>query len=251
MKTAIIIGATSGIGREVAKDLVNKGWKLGIAGRREEALAAFQAEFGDDKVSTAVIDITLPSAVAALDNLIAEVGAPDLFFHSSGVGYQGGEIDEEKEIRTIQTNCDGMVRMVAHFTNFVKAHPDVYNAGHKAQIAVITSLAGTAGLGNAAAYSSSKRMQQNYLSAMTQLARMEKLPVRFTDIRPGFVDTDLLDHNRHYPFLISREKASRCILKAIKRKRRVCIVDWKYRLVVLLWRLIPRPLWERLTFIKN
>ena len=251
MKTAIVIGATSGIGREVAKGLVNEGWKLGIAGRREEALKAFQTEFGADKVGTAVIDIMSPSAVTALDKLIAEVGAPDLFFHASGVGYQGGDIDEEKELRTIQTNCDGMVRMVAHFTNFVKAHPDVYHAGHKAHIAVITSVAGTAGLGTAAAYSASKRMQQNYLSAMVQLARMEKLPVRFTDIRPGFVDTDLLDHNRHYPFMLSREKASRCILKAIKRKRRICIVDWKYRLAVFFWRLIPRPLWERLTFIKN
>ena len=251
MKTAIVIGATSGIGREVAASLVREGWRVGIAGRRQDALAAFQAEFGADKVSTAVIDIMAPSAVTALDALIAETGAPDLFFHASGIGYQGSDIDEEKELRTIQTNCDGMVRMVAHFTNFVKAHPDVYNAAHKAQIAVITSIAGTAGLGSAAAYSASKRMQSTYLSAMTQLARMEKLPVRFTDIRPGFVDTALLDPERRYPMLLSREKASRCILKAIKRKRRICIVDWKYRALVFFWRLIPRPLWERLTFISN
>ena len=109
MKTAIIIGATSGIGREVALRLVEQGWRLGIAGRRTEALEAFRKEYGTDKVCIATLDVTREDAVEALDELLEKTGAPDLFFYASGVGYQNLELDMEKEIRTVRTNCEGMV----------------------------------------------------------------------------------------------------------------------------------------------
>ena len=249
-KTAVIIGATSGIGREVALRLLEQGWRVGVAGRRMANLEALAEQFGSDRVIPARIDITESSATDELDALLEKTGAPDLFFHASGIGFQNRDLDIGLELEMIRTNCEGMVRMVDRFIHYVKGNP-AYSAKHRARIAVISSVAGTAGLGTAPAYSATKRMQSTYLSALAQLARMERLPVTLSDIRPGFVATDLLNPEKHYPMMITREKAARCILRGLKRGRRVIIFDGRYRLLVFLWKLIPRPLWERLTIISN
>ena len=86
MKTAIIIGATSGIGREVAVRLVEDGWKVGITGRRTEALEAFRSQYGVDKVFISTMDVTREDSVQALEVLLEQTGAPNLFFYASGVG---------------------------------------------------------------------------------------------------------------------------------------------------------------------
>ena len=94
-------------------------------------------------------------------------------------------------------------------------------------------------------------MQMTYISALAQLSRMIDLPVDFTDIRPGFVKTDILNPNKHYPMLISLEDAGNHIVKALERRKRVLIFDWRFKLLVCLWKLIPRWLWERISFIRN
>ena len=75
---------------------------------------------------------------------------------------------------------------------------------------------------------------------------MEKLDIHFTDIRPGFVRTDLLADGRRYPMLMSAPYAARRIVRAIERRERVAIIDWRYAILVFFWRLIPRFIWERL-----
>ena len=142
---AIIVGATSGIGREVAIHLARHGVVLGLAGRRVEKLEALRCEFGDERVHIAQLDVTKKSATEALDELIAKVGAPDLLLYASGIGKQNPELDLEIEADTVMTNSWGMVRLVDHFINFVKKNP-TYNAQHRAHVAVITSVAGTMGM---------------------------------------------------------------------------------------------------------
>lgn len=247
---AIIIGATSGLGRETAIRLVREGWEVGVTGRRKDALMSLQSEYGD-KVHIAPMDVTRSDSTAVLDALLDEMGAPDLFFYVSGIGFQNRELDEETEIQTVQTNCEGMVRLVDHFLNYVRKHPEQYSNANKAHVAVITSVAGTAGIGSAPAYSATKKMQQTYLSALAQLARMEKMPVEFTDIRPGFVATDILNPDKHYPLLLTKEKGTDHVMKALKKRKRIYTFDWKFRILVLFWRLIPRCIWERMTWVKN
>ena len=248
---AIIIGATSGLGREVAVRLSRKGWTVGAAGRRMEALESLRSELGHDRTQIEQIDVTLPEAEAALDSLIEKTGAPDLFLYVSGVGYQNRELDLEKEIRTVKTNCEGMVRIVDHFVNFVRQHETIYTKAHKAHVAVITSVAGTAALGTSPAYSATKKMQQTYISALVQLSRMEKIPVQFTDIRPGFVLTPILNPDKKYPMAMTSGQAADHIVRALEKRKRICTFDWRFRVVVFFWKLIPRGLWERMTFVKN
>jgi short-subunit dehydrogenase len=142
-------------------------------------------------------------------------------------------------MRTMQTNGDGFMRMVTTAFHYFK------ESKRKGHIAVISSIAGTRGLGIASAYSATKAFQNTYIQCLTQLARMQHLPIRFTDIRPGFVRTALLKAG-NYPMQLTPEYTAKKIVKALKRGKRIAIIDWKYRLLVGFWRLIPRFIWERL-----
>lgn len=248
MGKAIIIGATSGIGRAVAIRLLEKGWTVGISGRRSDALEDIASRY--ERVVPQQMDITTPDAVSTLDSLLELVGPPDLFLHVSGVGYQNPALDEDRELLMVRTNCEGMVRIVTHFINYVKSSGE-YSNERKAQIGVVTSVAGTAGLGVAPAYSATKKMQSTYLSALSQLVRMERLPVCLSDIRPGFVATEFLNPEKKYPMMITVDDAATQILKGLERKKRIIIFDWKFKCLTFIWKLIPRPIWERMTFIKN
>ena len=250
LRSVIIIGATSGIGRAVTERLVAEGARVGIAGRREDRLKEIQEQLGAERVSYRVIDVTEASATVALDELIAEVGAPDALLYASGIGRQNPTLDADIELRTVETNCVGMVRLVDHFVNYVKREPG-YNKKHKAHIAVITSVAGTMGMGPAPAYSATKSMQSTYLVALAQHARMERIPLSVGDIRPGFVATDILNPEKRYPMLMSVERAARFVVRSLRRHQRITIFDWRYRLLVGFWRCIPRCVWEQLTMIRN
>lgn len=241
MKRAIIIGATSGIGQEVAKLLVKQGWRIGISGRREEALQDFQ-RIAPQQIEIQPLDVTHEDAPLKLQKLIEKLGGMDLFFLSSGIGSQNPTLQPEIEINTARTNVEGFIRMTTAAFNYFKTK----GGGH---IAVISSIAGTKGLGIAPAYSATKRFQNNYIDALAQLARMEHLNIRFTDIRPGFVATDLLK-NGNYPMLMQADCVARQIVKALNKKKRMTVIDGRYRILVFFWRLIPRRLWERLP-IKN
>ena len=250
LRSVIVVGATSGIGRAVVEKLAKEGVRVGIAGRREERLAELQQRFGKELISYRVMDVTEESATVALDELIAEVGAPDALLYASGIGKQNPTLDEAMELRTVETNCTGMVRIVDHFINYVKREP-AYNKKHKAHIAVITSVAGTMGMGPAPAYSATKSMQSAYLVALAQHARTQKLPITVGDIRPGFVATEILNPEKRYPMIMSAERAAHFVTRSLRRHKRITIFDWRYRFFVGFWRMIPRCIWERMTMVRN
>ncbi|MEA4885968.1 MAG: SDR family NAD(P)-dependent oxidoreductase [Bacteroides graminisolvens] len=237
MKKVIIIGATSGIGEEIAKIYIAQGWQVGIAGRREEALTVLAAT-APAQVKTQVIDVTSADAPEQLKSLIEKLGGMDLFLLSSGIGSQNVKLEPEIELNTARTNVEGFIRMVTTAYRFFKEQ----GSGH---LAVISSVAGTKGLGSAPAYSATKRFQNTYIDALAQLARMERLSIQFTDIRPGFVATALLK-NRKYPLLMRADSTAQHIVKALANKKRVAIIDTRYAILVFFWQLIPRWLWERL-----
>lgn len=236
-KRIIIIGATSGIGYEIARLYQQKGWRIGIAGRRADKLKELAA-LAPSQTEYRTIDVTQPNAPAELFKLIEHVGGMDLFLLSSGIGSQNRELKPEIELTTISTNAEGFTRMVTAAYQ--------YFAGHGAgQLAVISSIAGTKGLGAAPAYSATKRFQNIYIDALEQLAIMEKIPITFTDIRPGFVKTDLLK-DRNYPLLMQPGYAAKKIVHAIDSKKRRAVIDWRYSLLVFFWKMIPAWLWKLL-----
>lgn len=242
MRRAVVIGATSGIGREIALLLLKEGWRIGIAGRREERLRELQAQC-PERVCVRTVDIRKPGAEGEARILVEELGGMDLFVHCSGVGHQNYELEAKTELDTVETNAAGFVRM----TGFAFHYFLERGGGH---VAVISSIAGTKGLGIAPAYSATKRFQNVYVDALEQLAHLHGVAIRFTDVRPGFVATDLLNDGKRYPFLMSPQKVAARVVRGIGRGRRVMVIDWRYRLLVFFWRLIPLCIWKHLP-VKN
>lgn len=236
MRRIIIVGATSGIGYEVANIYQQAGWKVGVAGRRTDKMEAFRAQ-APERTEIQQIDVTDPKAPQQLQQLITKIGGMDVFLLSSGIGSQNRELHPEIELSTVNTNAMGFTRMVTAAFQYFREQ----GKGH---IAVISSIAGTQGMGSAPAYSATKRYQNTYIDALAQLAHMRKWSIDFTDIRPGFVKTDLLKDG-NYPMLLQPEKVARKIVKAIEARKRRAIIDWKYAILVFFWKLIPAFIWER------
>lgn len=271
-KKAIVMGATSGIGMEVASLLAQRGWQVGIAGRRIERLEEVKRNTNlliseSSKASKGEItcyqqiDVTSPEAPSLLLKLIEKLGGMDLYFHSSGIGWQNNSLDIEKEMKTVETNGLGFVRMVDTAFNWFAKQSQEQDKGQELsqeqnsdkgkgndtyRIACITSIAGTKGLGAAPAYSATKRFQNHYLECLTQQAHMRHLPIAITDIRPGFVKTDLIAGS-NYPLQLTPQEVAQQIVNAIERGKTVKTIDWKYSILVSLWRMIPRWIWTRLT----
>ena len=237
MNRIVIIGATSGIGLEIAKLYIAAGWHVGAAGRRRENLEALQAS-APKQVKISQLDVTAPEAAGQLLELIGQLGGCDLLLHCAGIGYNNPELDAAREIATAETNTVGFTRIMDAAFNYFRQQ----SGGH---LAAISSIAGTKGLGAAAAYSASKRYQNTYLDALAQLSRMQRLSIQITDIRPGFVDTSLL-RDKKYPMLMRPETVAARIVRTLERQKRRIVIDRRYAVLVFFWRLIPEWLWERL-----
>lgn len=238
MRRVVIIGASSGIGKEVANLYLNRGYHVGIAARREDRLLAIKQQ-APERVVTATIDVTADDAPRRLRSLILELGGMDLFFYASGIGKQNRTLEPGIELDTMNTNAVGFTRMVGEAYRYFAEN----GGGH---IAAITSIAGTKGLGPAPAYSATKAMQNVYLQSLEQQANAQGLKIRFTDIRPGFVDTDLLAGDFRYPLMLKPDKVARHIVRAVDHHRHIAVIDWKYAIITALWRRLPRALWRRL-----
>lgn len=238
--SAIVMGGTSGIGYEVALILAKRGWRVGVAGRRADILEKMSAEI-EGIVAYEVIDVNTPQAVDGLNKLIGKLGGMELYFHSSGIGYQNTALDAGKELSTIETNCLGMARLVGEAFRYLEQHPET-----DGQIAVISSIARTKGLGAAPAYSASKRFTSHYLECLCQLTSIRNIRhIHITDIRPGFVRTPLLEGSS-FPMQLDARKTALSIVDGLERRKPVITINWLYRLLVFFWQMIPRAVWIRM-----
>ena len=204
----------------MARCYLKAGWQVGVAGRREEELEKLR-QSAPGQVCTQRIDVTREDAPALLEQLIMKTGGMDVFLLSSGIGKQNLSLCPDIELQTAATNVSGFIRMV----NAAYHYFEQQGKGH---IAVISSIAGTKGLGSAPAYSATKRFH-----------------ISFTDIRPGFVATPLLKDDK-YPLLMHAPYVASQIVRAISRRKRVAVIDRRYQMLVFFWKLIPGWLWVRL-----
>lgn len=236
-KKIIIMGATSGIGLEVARLFHQQGHIIAIAGRRMDNLQRISTELAN--CPYAQIDVTDTQAPTRLQELIEDLGGMDIYLHVSGIGKQNRQLDTDVELATVETNALGFTRLVNHAWHYFRTQ----GSGH---IAAVSSIAGTKGLGAAPSYSATKRYCNTYLEALAQLASMQGLNIHFTDIRPGFVNTELLSDSFHYPMMMQPVPVAHQIVKGILSRKRTVTIDWRFRLLVFFWRLIPSCLWVRL-----
>lgn len=227
------MGATSGLGLNLAKMFLAQGWKVGACGRNAAALAELKA-LAPDKIETAVIDITANDAPDRLTTLIDELGGMDIYFHGSGI------LRESDPAATVATNVGGFTRMLnAAFDYFSRR-------ACSGRIVAISSIAGTRGLGDLACYSATKAYDSTFMEALRQRAHKEHLPLRIVDIRPGWTRTPLLDADKHYLLEMDEQTVCRGIFRATLRSRRVAIIGLRWQLLCGIQRLVPGWIWERI-----
>lgn len=238
-KKVVIMGASSGIGLALAEALASRGVRIGIAARHTLPMEKLKEKY-PEYVEVAEIDIDRPDATGRLSRLIEALGGMDIYVHVAGIGYENLDLDPEREVEIIATNSCGFARMTCAAYRYFRA------CGIRGQIAAITSVAGTNGMGRLSAYSSSKAFAQTYLTALEQLAHAERAHITFTDIRPGWIRTPLLLPETHYPLEMKLEYALPLIIKAIARKQRVAYIDSRWGALARAWKRIPDRLWVRM-----
>lgn len=239
MKKMIIMGASSGIGYAVGRALASRGVKVGLAARKTEKLRELAKEF-PGCVEYESIDVSKPSATEKLSELIEKMGGMDIYFHVAGIGFENPELDPEIEVDVMKTNVIGFVRCISAAYRYFR------DKGEGGQIAAITSVAGTNGIARLSAYSASKAACQKYLVALEQLSNNTGARISITDIRPGWVKTPLIRDDVKYPMEMTVDYVLPQVLRAIVKKRRVAVIDWRFNLLVGLWRAVPNCLYTHL-----
>lgn len=227
----IIIGASSGIGRELSALYVRDGHTVGLVGRRAALLEELCVGY-KGKGHYRAADVTdLPTARTAFDALCAEVGRPDTVVVCAGTGELNPGLDFGLEQPAILTNVVGWTHLVdLAWQTFVEQ-----GYGH---LVLITSVGGLRGEALAPAYSASKAYQMNYAEALRKRIWKQKLPLRVTDIRPGLTDTAMAKGDGLF-WVMPVERVAWQIYRAIVRKTPVCTVSRRWRMVAWLVRRLP------------
>jgi short-subunit dehydrogenase len=238
MKKAVVIGATSGIGKGLALALAKHNYKVGITARRIELLREIE-RVGSGSFLSKRIDITKPDeSLNLLNELVQELGGMDLLIISSGIGDFNPDLNYAVENITIETNVLGFTAVAGWAFNYFQNQ----KSGH---LLGISSIAGLRGSGYVPAYNASKAFQRNYLEGLRQKAALIGYPITVTDICPGFVDTAMAKGDALF-WVAPVEKAVGQIVDAIIRKKRSTYVTKRWLFIAVFLKLIPERLYNRI-----
>jgi short-subunit dehydrogenase len=238
MQRAIITGASSGIGTEMARELARRGYAVALLARRADLLQELAKQLPN--AVTLPCDVTDEAAVmSAVRAGERALGGPfDVAIANAGVGVTGYAAKDVSDAeRMMQVNYFGMLYL------FHAVIPGMIER-RSGRFAGIASLAGLRGLPTSAGYSASKAAMQTFLEA----ARVELAPfgIRVTTVNPGFIATSMTEKNKfRMPFLMKADKAARIIVDGIERGSRVVEFPRPMSLAMRLARILPAAVYDR------
>lgn len=237
MPKAIVIGASSGIGRALCKVLSKHGYVVGMVARRLNLLLDLQNELSTPTFVKQV-DVTKTSeATHAILELIQEMGHVDLIVVNAGVIFNNRDLSWDPEATTIDVNVKGFASMAHLAMQYFLSR----GYGHLVGISSISALRGDA---SSPAYGASKAFVSNYLEALRVRAFREKKKITVTDIKPGWVDTVMAEGEETF-WMATAEEAAKQIFSAISRKRDHAYITARWRLIAWLLKLTPRCIYNR------
>jgi len=237
-KNAIVFGATSGIGKELAKILVNDGYKVMITGRRIERLEDIKVADPESYIAQQhdITDLNASDELfKKLPNIFDKV---DLIVHNSGIATPNYNLEWDKDAPTIYTNVVGATKVYQLAYNYFAAQ----GYGH---LVGVTSIASLRGNRQVPAYHASKAYQASYLESLYMKSlRTKKAKINITEIIPGFVDTDIIMGKTFW--MASVDKATKQIYTAIKKKKRKAYITRRWRLVGFILRRVSPKLYMKM-----
>jgi short-subunit dehydrogenase len=242
--TALITGASSGIGASLARELARRGWSLALLARRQELLEALVAELRANGTRAVAIacDVVDQAAVhEAVRRAEGELGPIELAVANAGISIpnHATKFKVEDAEQTFRINVFGMLYL------FDAVIPGMIER-RRGQFAGVASVAGLRGLPGSAPYSASKSAMQSFLEA----SRIELAPygIAVTTVNPGFVRTEMTKKNKFYmPFLMNADKAASIIARGLERRARVIEFPFATSLLMRTARLFPAALYDLLT----
>lgn len=238
MKKAVVIGASSGIGKELARRLSREGYSLGLASRRLNLLRELESTLAGE-VFVRQMDISdIEGSMATLVKLLEEMGSVDLIVISSGIGNINESLDWEVEHQSIQTNVCGF----SAIANVAVKHFVSQGTGH---LVGISSVAALRGGKHAPAYNASKAYVSNYLEGLRNKLMSSNGAISVTEIRPGFVDTAMAKGDGLF-WVSTVEKAVDQIYSAIVAKKACVYVTRRWRMIGWILQFLPNSLYHRL-----
>jgi short-subunit dehydrogenase len=235
-KKIIIIGATSGIGKELAEIYLQQGCVVGITGRRKELLNEMQTKYAT-QIITACFDVRDEDALVHLKKLIEQLGGVDVFIYNAGVGEVSTWPSATIDIDTYEINVKGFMQLVPYIISYFMKQ----QRGH---IAATSSVAGNRGNSWAPAYSASKAFISIYLEGLYMKVKKLKLPIHITDIQPGFVKTKMSQGNKQF-WVATPQQAARQIYKAIEKKKWRVYITHRWKIIAFIMRIAPSWLYHK------
>lgn len=238
MKKAIIIGASSGIGKALAITLAKNSYEVGLMARRLEMLEVLQQQIST-KTHVCRLDISqVPQAIEKIQDIIQEMGEVDLIVINSGTGFLNSDLDWSKEKETLDVNVYGFCALAGFSFNYFSKQ----GHGHLVGISSIGALRGNP---VAPAYNASKAFMSNYLEGLRKKAFKNKIEITVTDIRPGFVDTDMAKGEGKF-WVASPSRAAEHIYSAIQSRKSVAYITHRWRLIGWLLKFMPEWMYQRI-----
>lgn len=234
-KKIIIVGATSGVGKEMALQYAMKGCIIGVTGRRNELLNELKEKF-PSQIFTQCFDVRDEKNILHLQQLIDAMNGVDIFIYNAGYGEPSEKLNPEIEKRVYETNVKGFVDLTSFMFNFFVQQ----GYGH---IAATSSIASIKGLSLAPAYSASKAFMSNYMESLHMKAKKLKAKIYITDIQPGFIKTKEAKNKQFW--VASPQKAARQILAAIEAKKWRVYITKRWWLIAQLMKYVPSSLYHR------
>lgn len=237
MKQAIIVGASSGLGWELAVQLAAKGYQLGVMARREELLNQLVEQLPGEHFVQRTDVTNAEQSQRELEDLIARMGDVELIVLSSGVGLFERDLDWVVEREMIDVNVRGFAALslvaMAHFTQ--------RGAGH---LAGISSVAAHLFGAKTLTYHATKAFVSNYLAGMRSRAIRSGLPITITTIEPGFVKTPMVQGTPIWTAPV--EKGVAQMVSGLLKKKNHIFITKRWGVVARLVDLTPTWLLRKL-----
>lgn len=238
MKKIIVVGASSGIGAEIAKEHLKKGNQVALVARREEELKKISSEYKNAIQLKQDVKKFNESKKNFLE-LVNRLGGLDEIYYCSGLMYKisSEEFPTEKDLEMIDVNFSGAVAWLNEAAILFQ------NLG-RGKIIGISSIAGDRGRVGNPVYNSAKAALTTYLEALRN--RLARKGITVLTVKPGFIDTDMTKGIKGLFWLISANEAAKIIINAADKNKEDMYVPARWWFVATIIKLIPNFIFKKL-----